>query len=378
MAIHIYHFGIISARMKGEAHSEVIDVARGYLLIGVFYVHALYSISASAEDVGRFLLAGVQIKLLAPYVAAFFFLSGMSSPALGQKSARSLFRQSVMLLLLSVGSHLVAGILSQLLIFRKPMDEFLPSMIKPVIIGEGHLNFIGWFFVVLAFARIFAWMFERSRLWFLLVAMLTGCVMAFVQTLDLPDIYQWSTWPLAVLFMLCGIHIPRNVSIRWFIAVPSIFLSVALGWINREDIFGSRPCLSCDLEFAAQPSIGAYGFLPLYLLQLVLFIVGLLWISTRSQRLVTGRVGAYFGKRSLMMLILHGWIIVTLYPLAMAHLPPQGSIFFYITIISTVIVVHAGLFAVTSPLLRRFMALTSRASDLILHCASRVVALKRR
>lgn len=352
------------------------NIGRGYLLLGVFCVHALYTILAML-DPHKFISAAIMIKLLAPNVAAFFFLSGMSSRNLGRKDVPTLLRQSLMLVLLAHASHLIAEVLRQYLFYQKPNREFLSDLVMPLITGVGHANFIAWFFLALAAARIYAWTFERSKKWFIVLAAITAGMMAAATRLGLPDIYQWSNWPFAFLFLLCGMHLPNKLSIRWFTALPCLILSVGIGWVNRPGLLGNPMCVTCGLDFVAQPTIGEYGILPLYLVQQLLFLVFLLWLSSMSLGSLAGNVARYFGQRSMKMLVMHGWIIAVLYPLTARQLPEQESIFLFVAILSSVIVVHAFTYEIIKTPLSRFVEFIIRLSDGIVNRVAMVVRRKR-
>lgn len=340
-------------------------VARGYLLIAVFYVHALYGIWRWAGgDPGQAMMSGAQIKLLAPSVSAFFLLSGMAAPHMHRKGWTAALRPSLTLLILAALSHLVTVALDLALYpLWYGWKYFAIRLFRPIVWGTGYENFIAWFFVVLAFARVFAYALLRDwRVFALLAAAATGLVL-LTQMLGLRDnIYEWRNWPTATLFFLIGMRIPPKLRIALPLGLAALVASLALAWINRPGLLAQGPCLTCELGFVAQPMVGQYGLLPVYLVQQLLFAAFLLSVAAFTRAMMPGRVAAYFGANSLAMLVLHGWVLATLYPLAARSLANGESVARFVAILSSVIVAHAFLYFCLQTPLRWFCALPFRAS----------------
>lgn len=352
-------------------------IARGYLLICVFYVHALYGVfHGLGSDPARAMLAGAQIKLLAPAVAAFFFLSGMAARNIHRKGWAAALKPSLTLLVLAALGHVIAVSLDIAVQQQwHGITWFARRLLKPLILGVGHANFISWFFVALAFARIFAYAFMRSWFIFLPLAALAAMAVLASRALELPDnLYEWRNWPIATLFFVLGMRTPRDwrVGILWgLLALPA---TIALAWLNRPGLYSGGPCLTCEIGFVAQPMVGQYGALPVYIVQQLLFIVFLLWASAWSLNKMPGRVAAYFGSDSLSMLLMHGWVLVTLYPLAARSLPPQESIFLFVSILSVGMTVHAALYFYLQPLLHRLSMLSFGISSRCIAAAEFLLA----
>ena len=266
-------------------------IARGYLLICVFYVHALYGVFQSlGGDPDRAMMAGVQLKLLAPDVSAFFFLSGMSARSFYRKGWLPALQPSLMLLILAALAHVVA-VLLDMAVQQVWYGQvwFIRKMFKPIVFATSYQNFVSWFLVVLAFARLFAYIFMRSwRIFLGVAALAVGTVLAS-RAIGLPDnMYEWRNWPTATLFFLLGMRVPArwNIGTVWgLLALPA---TIALAWFNRPDLLTAGPCMTCDLGFVAQPMIGQYGSLPIYIVQQLLFAVFLLWAASWSRGKMPG------------------------------------------------------------------------------------------
>lgn len=366
----------MSVAITGAQRGQRQAIARGYLLICVFYVHALYGVFQSlGSDPSRAMLAGAQIKLLAPAVATFFFLSGMAAPNIHRKGWLAALKPSLTLLVLAAMGHVVAVLLDMAIqqLWYGPV-WFLRRLIKPIVLGVGHENFISWFFVALAFARLFAYAFMRSWRAFLpAVALAVGAILAS-RAAGLPDnLYEWRNWPIAALFFLLGMKMPRDWHIGALWGLLALPATIALAWLNRPGLLYEGPCLTCELGFVAQPMIGQYGLLPVYIVQQLLFLAFLLWAADWSLGKMPGRVATYFGADSLSMLLMHGWVLVTLYPLAARSLPPQESVFLFIAILSTGITAHAALYFYLQPLLHWFSGLSFRLSSAIVTISERLL-----
>lgn len=348
--------------------SAAMEVARGYLLIGVFYVHSLYGVIGTIGDPMNAPAAGLQMKLLAPNVAAFFFLNGMTSRYLANKPFRNALRHSLMLLLLAAGSHVVSMIVDQLLYQTHGSKRaFLRAMVEPLLLGTGYVNFIGWFLVVLAVARLFVYAFQYSyKVFALAVAVATGAILAGQYLGAVDNIYEWRNWPAAVLFMLLGSRMPPAERIPDTVGFAALPVALVLAWFNTPTLLSEGPCLACNLGFVAQPMVGQYGAAPVYVVQQLAFITFLWWVSARLPQGLPARVARYFGTAPLQFLILHGFLLVSLYPAASRGLPKFESGFLFVAVFSSVIVVHAIAFQLLKRPLDRFVVLASEVSSFLL------------
>ena len=222
------------------------DVARGYLLMGVFYLHVLFAILKIAPDPAAVPGDAIQVKLLAGHVSAFFFLSGMGAPSLGRRSIESVITQSMMLLALAALSHVV-GFLLGVLIYGPPDDarSLFRALIRPILYGTGYSTFVAWFFVVLAAVRPLAWLFEQSKAAFFGVAAAISFFVVVGQTLHLPgNLYEWRNWPYAWLFFLMGMHMKRTWRMPAWLGLAALPLSLAAAWFNHADLLTTGLCWS--------------------------------------------------------------------------------------------------------------------------------------
>lgn len=301
--------------------------ARGYLLAFVFYVHALYLLIASmADPASTGPAAAVQIKLLAPHVTAFFFFSGFGAQALGRRDFRSVLQQSLMLLMVSWLTHIVGFLLAAGIYggYSTPRS-FVVSMVKPMILGTNDATFVAWFFSVLAVARMGAWLFERSKPGFALAAGMASAFAAGTLSLGLPDnIYEWRNWPLATLFFILGMKFPRDRRIGAFTGLSGLALALGLAWFNRPGLLATGPCLACDLSFVAQPMVGLWGSLPVFLVQAAAFCLFLLWVS-QLQVPPLSTIATTIGTRSLQLLVVHGWVMAATFPFLSAYTPAREN-----------------------------------------------------
>lgn len=338
---NVLNNGIMPSQTANAAEAQ--DVARGYLLMCVFYIHAMIGVAQHMGDNAWYSL--IQLKLLAPDVSAFFFLSGMAAPALGKKGFVPVLRQSIVLLLFAIVSHVVGFLIMLAGVgFPTPWDA-VKGLARPLLIGTEYSSFVAWFFVVLAAARLFAYAFLRSKPVFLGVAALAAAIIWGAGKAGVPDnVYEWRNWPTATLFFLIGMKLPHGKKIPNWAAVAALIGSVLLALVNRHGLFRIGPCFTCDLRFVPQPMVGQYGSIFVYVPQQLLFIVFLIWAGQRSAGMMIGRVARFFGKASLPILLLHGWVLLTLYPGMLAGMPAWETPFLFVAIFSSAIVVHALLY----------------------------------
>jgi hypothetical protein len=343
------------AEAAGHAQAgEVFDAAgreeaaRGYMLLGVFFIHSLFDM-AEAADPGAGGDVNALIKLLAPQISMFFFLSGMSSRGIGKRRFRRILEPSLMLIFLSWISHAL-GLAMQDALYGgagSPL-QFLGALAMPIIEGTGGVTFVTWFFTVLAVARILVWLYERDKRWFGLAWVAIIALVYAGKALNLPDnLYEWRSLPTATLFMLAGMKIPPRWRVRWVWGMAAGLAALALTWVNRPDLLNSAPCLACGLDFFAEPMVGSYGSLPVYLAAEMLFFIFLLWGAQLRRPIWPSHVARYFGRFSLQFLLMHGWLLVTIEPyLADNYFPPNPGKKIILAAFVLGPVVHAAAFFV--------------------------------
>lgn len=339
----------------GASATDRGAVARGYLLIAVFYVHALYGVFQSmGANPAQAMAAGAQLKLLAPQISAFFFLSGMAAPHLNRKHWLAAIKPSIVLVILAALSHLGAIAFDLATTPRWYGWRWLAHIaLKPIAVGTGYASFVAWFFVVLAAARLFAYLMLRARLVLILVLVVSGALIATADWRGWTDnFYEWRNWPTATLFFLIGMRVAIDRRIPTALGLLALPATLLVAWLNRPGLLAEGPCFTCELAFVAQPMVGQYGSFPVYVAEQLLFITFLLWVSGRTADTMPGRVAAFFGNESLAMLLMHGWVLTLLYFPAGRSLPGKESIFLFVSILATVIVVHGFLFFVFKGALR--------------------------
>ncbi len=341
-----------------------VEVGRGLLLLGVFHIHALY---AALDHLGNGELARQaqwQIKALAPHVALYFSLAGMTSRSLADKAWPLVVQRSLLLLLVALFSHTLGVLILQALSTpRKSALDLVVEIARPVVEGTGYSTFVAWFFVVLAVTRLFA--FALAKGWQSAIAAL-ACAATFVvagRWFGLPDnLYEWRNWPAALVLFWLGTRIAPAWRVPHAVGVLSVIAGLALPLINRPTLWRDGVCLACDTSFVAQPMVGGYGFMPMYFLQEGIAVIGLLWLSQRAATLSVGRFLAYVGRRSMPLLLLHGWLILLLYGLIPYVVPRHGGAWLFVAIFAVNSALHLLLYRLLQWPLDRFIALCSAAS----------------
>ena len=341
-----------------------VEVGRGLLLLGVFHIHALY---AALDHLGNGELARQaqwQIKALAPHVALYFALAGMTSRSLADKSWPLVVQRSLMLLLVALFSHALGVLILHAL--STPWTsafDLLVEIARPVLEGTGYSTFVAWFFVVLAITRLFAFALATGWRYFLVALACTAALVAAGRWLGLADnVYEWRNWPAALVLFWLGTRIAPAWRVPHAVGVLSVIAGLALPLINRPALWREGVCLACDAGFVAQPMVGGYGFMPLYFLQESVAVVGLLWLSQSAAASSVGRFLAYVGRRSMPLLLLHGWLVLFLYGLVPYVLPREAGAWLFVAIFAVNTALHLMLYRLLRTPLDRFVALCSAAS----------------
>lgn len=344
------------------------------MLMGIFYVHLLISFAQTRVDPADAAAAFVQIKLLAPHVAVFFFLSGSGARYIGKRAFPTILAQSLMLLLVAATLQVVGYAIGPF--WHQPpagWADAVRQMLKPILIGTGHATFVAWFFVVLAIVRVLAWGLARG--WRLGVTMIVGFAALIALgslIVESRNLFEWRIVPIALLFFWIGARIPRRLDIPAWAGLSALLLTLVLTWFNRPGLLWQGPCLACDPLFVSQPTVGQFDTIPVYIVQELLFLVFLLWGSQQSSALGTAALSRFFGHYSMQTLMLHGWLMAGLLPFLIPLYPDHPSLWLFALMLFGSIVVHAALLWVLRPFLDRCLAMCFA----IAHATNRLPGLR--
>jgi hypothetical protein len=324
---------------------EPAEVARGLMLLGVIYIHVLIATLDHFGDTLNGRLAYLQIKLLAPNVAVFFALAGMSSRLLGAKAWPVVVQRSLMLVLLAWLSHVVGVVIQHLLWTPWPAAlPLLKTLLRPLAYGIAHSTFVPWFFVVLAVARLFAYACARGWQVFLVALIGAVALVAAARAAGLPDnFYDWKRWPAAVLMFLIGMRLSPAWRVPHTLGLLGALGMLALSIVNRPALLREGVCLHCDLLFIAQPMVGEFGSMPAYFAQQGLAVIFLLWLSQQAAASHAARLLAYIGRQSIQLLMLHGWVILSFYGLMYYLLPRSVGAWVFVAIFALNVALHLAL-----------------------------------
>ncbi len=345
-----------------------VEAARGLLLLGVFHIHALHAAidHLGTGEVAR--LAQWQIKALSPHVVLYFALAGMTSRSLANKAWPVVLQRSLMLLVVALFSHALGVLL--LYLFGQPRMssvDALAEMARPIVDGTGHSTFVAWFFVALAVTRLFAFAWANGWPRFVAALGVAAGVVVAARWLGLAEnFYEWRHWPAAVVMFLLGTRIGPTWRVPHAVGAVASVAGLTLPLVNRPALWSEGPCWSCDAAFVAEPMVGAYGFAPLYFVQAGVALVGLLWLMQAAAALPLGRLLAYVGRRSMPLLVLHGWLILSLYGFAPYLLPRWAGVWMFLVIFAVNTALHLVLYRRLATLLDRFIALCSATSRWLL------------
>ncbi len=353
-----------------------VEFGRGLLLLGVFHVHLMYaSIDHLGSDLAR--QAQWQIKVLSPHVALFFALAGMTGRALPDKSWPAALHRSLMLLLVATFSHAL-GVLLLLGTGQSAGSgrAVLGALLRPIIDGTGHSTYVAWFFIVLAVVRLLAYALARGWRTASVVLVSAAAIVAGARWLGAADsFWDWRTWPAALLMFWLGTRIASGWRVPLAIGATGIVAALALPLVNDPSLLQQGPCWACHPAFVAQPTMGSYGVLPLYLAQEVAALFGLLWLAQRLAERPLGRLLGFIGHRSLQLLLLHGWVLLTFYGL-MSHAPLRSAgPWLFVLLFALNVLLHLALYRVLRTPLDRFVALCARTSRRLVARAQRTVIL---
>ncbi len=325
--------------------NATIDRARGYMLLGIIYMHAVIAF-ASVREFEAITASFVQIKLLSPHVSVFFLLSGMGARRLGRRGFWKVFRQCSALVLLAVLSHVTGFILIAVLHGTgTDLAGAARMLVEPMVYGTGFSTFVAWFFLSLAVGRVLTYLLYRSPQAFALVVVVLAGIILLSQQLGLPDnIFEWRTWPIAFLFFLIGTRIPRNLVIPAPYGLAAAAGSLALTWFNRPGVLWDGPCLACNVTFVSQPMVGGFGSIPVFLAQELLFFVFLISVARLQRPWWLTRPANFIGRHSAMFLLLNGWVIVAINPWLLPLLPAGDSLLLFLGLLVGGAALHWGLF----------------------------------
>lgn len=352
------------------------EKARGYVLIAILYLHLLVTYVLTRGDPASAPIAFVQIKLLAPHVSVFFFLTGMGARGLGRRSLSSVLTQSLMLLLLAALSHAIGYWIGPFLHdppvgLRATARDFL----TPLVTGTGYATFVAWFFEVFALSRLIAYTFECGWRWFVPTVAILSLILWAGQRAGMPDNWlEWRNLPACTLFFLIGMRIPREWRVPHWLGALCLPATLAIAWFNRPGILHDGPCLACNIPFVSQPMVGQYGSAPIFLLQEFSFLLFLLWASQLLPDKPFNRIPRFFGLHATQLLLLHGWVIAGLFPFLRPIFPAQEHLWIFPLMLVGAAAFHAALFLITRPLLDKVLALCFALARMIVNVGTRPFA----
>jgi hypothetical protein len=354
------------------------DIARGVMMLGVLHVHALIALRPHTPDHGTLTILWAQVKLMAPHVALFFALAGMTHQSLADRSLRNVASRSLMLVLVAAVSH-VGGVALQYGLWTSPTSAYglARDIAKPLIYGNGHWTFVTWFLIVLAVARLFTYALARSVRAFVVAAAGAAAAVALARWLGFTDnLYEWRHWPAAVVLLMLGARIPARWHIPHVVGAAALVAGFALTAINRPLLLSEGICVTCNPEFVATTRFNELGVLPVYVLQELLGMAGLLWMAQAFASTPLARPLAWLGRNSLTLLVVHGWMILSAYGLVRYVWPGTGGAWLFAVVFVVNVTLHAtALFLLKSPLDKMVFA-CSAASRRIVGWSARVLSLR--
>ncbi len=356
-----------------------MEIARGILLLGVFHIHALYALLERQGNADVAGLAWLQVKVLAPHIVLYFALSGMTSTALADKPLALVAKRSLMLMLVAVLSHIIGELLQFAL--WKPWEsarDALTDMALPIVLGTDHANSIAWFFVVLAIVRMLAFLMSSNMRAFAIAIAFAATAVAASMTLNLHDnLYEWRNWPAALLMFMLGTRIAQDWRVPHWAGLPATIAGLALPLFNRPTLWTNGLCLGCDPQFVAQPMVGSFGFMPLYLVQELLALLALLWLARLAAMTPIGSALSWVGRRSIQLLVLHGWVILSAYAVTAFVAPLLTSAWIFLAVFAGNTLLHVVLYKLFEKPLARFLLACSMASRKLVAMTGNVVRATR-
>lgn len=163
------------------------------------------------------------------------------------------------------------------------------------------------------------------------------------------------------MFVL-GTRIAQGWRIPHWAGLPAALAGLLLPLFNRPALWAEGLCLRCDPQFVAQPTVGGYGFMPLYFAQELLAVFGLLWLAGLLTTTPLARALAWVGRRSLPLLVMHGWVILSAYGLASFISAPSAGAWFFLAVFAANTLLHVLLYRILAKLLGMFFMACSATS----------------
>jgi hypothetical protein len=234
---------------------------------------------------------------------------------------------------------------------------------RPIVLGTEYTNVVGWFFVVLAVVRVLAYLLSWRWGAFVLAVVIAVAAIVASERLGLPDnLYEWRHWPAALLMFMLGTRLARTRRIPHWLGLTAAAAGLALPLANRPGLWAEGVCLRCDPQLVAQPIVGGYGFLPLYAAQEVAALVGLLWLAGLLARTPLAHALAWVCHRSLPLLVLHGWVILSVYGLVVSIVVPSMGAWLLLAVFAANTALHLLLYRLLAKPLGLFFSACSATS----------------
>ena len=346
--------------------TRYIDIVRGALLVLVFQMHALYLFeSTGGRTPDQYFWFQMVVKSLAPQVAAFFILAGMTSRQMLAKPFGHVLGRSLMLIVLAYVSHIV-GVLMNAALYEpwNGVRALAHDIVKPLLHGTDLITAIAWFFIVLGIVRLLVYWTARNRLSLTVGVVLAVAIALLGRSESIPyNFYEWQNWPAAYLLFLFGMRVPTEWRMPAWLAVFVFWFVIGITLANSPQLLSADPWPAFDAAFVSQPMVGQYGLPPVYFTGVIFSFVFLFWFAQVTEATAIGRGLRYFGRASLQFLLLHGWVIVVVYPPLSLILPQRQSIALFFLLFFGNMALHAALYQILKKPLNKLISLIGTITD---------------
>jgi fucose 4-O-acetylase-like acetyltransferase len=311
---------------KYASRDITLDVARGIGILLVVYGHALEILIKDRPDHVLTPSAFAQWQVIyAFHMPLFFLISGAVNRNLGNKSLRQVAESSLSLIFLAFMVH-IAG--SVVLFFDRVMPwtdlQVLKETFTPLIKGAGFSTVVLWFLYAIGVVQFLFYLtlraadLKRPRHRIAVraaVALLCGISIAGLLFPTVPSYLQFKAWFLGLVYFGIGYFLGRSgrLALPAILSLPLFALVVVLAPLNQGCTFNfTSSCTDPSIpgHFAVSVITGAVGNWLLFVITALVGCAATLAIS----RLKILAPLAYFGRCTLELLILNGFVLVFVDP----------------------------------------------------------------
>jgi fucose 4-O-acetylase-like acetyltransferase len=340
--------------IKDINREKSLDVARGIAMALVIYGHILQIFFHKRPDGVFSQVAFLQWQAIYGFhMPLFFLISGAIKDQFEEKGWRDVILRSLFFILLAYLIDLV-GLVSTVAIAPLTVPSVKDYIVDHILRAETFTTVTPWYLVSFAIVRPFAFALTRisvPNLWALVLALSASFAAAYA----FDQSFHWRSLAPGVVFFMIGRWLAmREIVIDPWIGALCLAIALWLAHFNGGCTFPwETSCENTELPgyFCVLLIFGFLGSLPLFFVTAALGSFGVMSLSRWLASFKLSSVFAFFGKNSLDLFLINGFVLVFINPILRGAVGVHENILFYSIVACAALLGHVCAFYAFRPVL---------------------------